>query len=159
MSDPLSFDIAQICLNGHACNASFEEFPEFNETHCTDCGERTITQCESCGAEIRGRYRYNLSASFAVPHFCRQCGEPYPWTEKSLAAATELADMVENLSAEERGQLKTDVGDLVKDSPRSAVAGARFKKLGAKAGKGTLDAFKSIMTDVLSEAVKKTIWP
>jgi hypothetical protein len=120
---------------------------------------RTITQCEACNTKIRGHYLRHLSLNFDVPKFCHQCGKPYPWTEKSLSAAHEYADLVEYLSGEERLQLKTDVGDLVKESPRMAVAAARFKKLAAKAGKGTLEAFRSILTDVLSEAVKKTIWP
>jgi hypothetical protein len=77
---------------------------------------------------------------------------------RSFAAAAESADMVEGLSAEERNQLRTDVGDLVRESPRTPVASTRFKKLRAKAGKGSLEVFRSILTDALSETVKKTIW-
>src|SRR5437879_715251 len=112
------FDTAQICLNGHASNPSFDLLPQFNKAYCKRCGERTITQCEACNGKIQGRYRSSLVLRFDVPGFCHQCGKPYPWTEKSLSSATEYADLIENLSDEDRRQLKLDIGDLVKESPR-----------------------------------------
>jgi len=96
---------------------------------------------------------------FPLPIFCPDCGKPYPWTEKNLKAAQDLADEVDNLSPEERSLLKKSLDDIVRDTPQTPVAVTRFKKLVAKAGPVAADGFRKILVDVLSEAVKKAIWP
>ena len=94
-----------------------------------------------------------------LPNFCPEWGKPYPWAEAKLKAARELSDELENLSSEERDLLKKSIDDIVRDTPQTPVATTRFKRLVAKAGKPAADAFRDILVDVLSEAVKKSIWP
>ena len=94
-----------------------------------------------------------------LPICCPDCGKPYPWTEIKLKAAQELADELDSLSAEERSLLKKSLNDIVRDTPKTTVAATRFKRLVAKAGKSAADGFRDILVDVLSEAVKKVIWP
>ena len=48
---------------------------------------------------------------------------------------------------------------MVRETPQATVAATRFKSLVAKAGKPAADAFRDILVDILSEAIKKSIWP
>ena len=83
--DDDGYDVAQICLGGHVVNDRTHEFPHSNAQHCSQCGARTITQCQTCGIDIRGPefgFEPGLdSSTFLPPAFCHACGKPYPWTE------------------------------------------------------------------------------
>jgi hypothetical protein len=63
------------------------------------------------------------------------------------------------LDDNEKGILSRSLDDLVRETPNTPVAVARFKKLVAKAGGAAAEGFKSILVEVLSEVVKKQIWP
>lgn len=160
MSDSY-YDTAQICLNGHVINTMAVSSPQSNQKYCADCGAQTVTTCPDCNSPIRGYYHVENVISFFdynKPNYCHNCGKPYPWTVASLEAARELADELEKLSAEERQQLKESFSDLVKNTPKTAVAETRFKKLMKKAGAEAYDSMKSILVDVVSEAVKKSVF-
>jgi hypothetical protein len=91
------------------------------------------------------------------PAFCRNCGRPYPWTEQALQAAKELA--AESLmSDEDLGTFGQSIDELTRETPRTQLAIVRFKKIMDKAGPVVTDGVKSILTSVLSEAVKKQLW-
>lgn len=92
------------------------------------------------------------------PAYCYNCGKPFPWTVSGLEAAFELADELEGLSQEEKQQLKDSIPDLVRNTPQTIVAETRFKKLMKKAGAEAYDGMKSMLVDVVSEAVKKSIF-
>ncbi|MFI5269488.1 MAG: DUF2321 domain-containing protein, partial [Chloroflexota bacterium] len=49
--------------------------------------------------------------------------------------------------------------DLVRETPNTPVAVARFKRLATKAGRTVADGLRSILVDVFSEAIRKQIWP
>lgn len=160
MSDSY-YDTAQICLNGHIINTMAASSPQSNQKYCADCGAQTLTECPGCNLPIRGHS--NVPEVFGFfdydkPNYCHNCGKPYPWTVTSLEAARELADELENLSFEERQQLKDSFPDLVKATPKTVVAETRFKKLMKKAGSDAYDGMKSILVDVVSEAVKKSVF-
>ena len=160
MSDSY-YDVAQICENGHVVNSSAREFPTSNSPFCATCGAKTIMACPSCAAPIRGYYHVPDVISFdhyTAPAFCHQCGTPFPWTDAALAAASELAGVLEGLSEQEREELKKTLGDLVRETPRTRVAETKFKSIMRKARKDGYDAMKSVLTDVLSETVKKTLF-
>lgn len=160
MSDSY-YDTAQICLNGHVVNTMASSSPQFNQKHCEVCGAQTITACAVCNAPIRGYYHApGVIGLFEYdnPSYCYNCGEAYPWTVASLEAAAELADELEGLSLEERQQLKDSFPDLVRDTPKAIVAETRFKKLMKKAGSEAYDGMKSILINVVSEAVKKSLF-
>ncbi|REJ29274.1 DUF2321 domain-containing protein [Caldibacillus debilis] len=90
------YDIAQICLNGHVVNASYNSYPEHNQKYCVECGAKTIIKCLKCQTPIRGYYHVDtLIDHYTPPKFCHECGEPYPWTAKALNAAIELAELTE----------------------------------------------------------------
>ncbi len=155
------YDTAQICLNGHVINTMAASSPQSNQTHCIECGAQTITVCLECNKPIRGYYHIPGVVglfSYNIPAYCYNCGQPYPWTLASLEAAQELADELELLSAEERQQLKNSFPDLMKDTPKTVLAEIRFKKLMKKAGSEAYNGMKSILIDVVSETVKKSIF-
>ena len=160
MSDSY-YDTAQICLNGHVVSTFASSQPQSNQKFCAQCGAETILACTGCGTTIRGYYHVPGVIGFfdySKPAYCYGCGKPFPWTAASLEAASELVDDLETLSHEEKQQLKGSFPDLVRDTPRTAVAEGRFKRLTKKAGTETVGAMRSILIDVVSEAVKKSIF-
>jgi hypothetical protein len=48
---------------------------------------------------------------------------------------------------------------MVRDTPRTAVAAQRFKRLVGKMTPATASAFKAILVNVVSEGAKQMIWP
>ncbi len=156
------YDIAQVCPNGHVANHSTVAYPEHNRKHCEICGEPTLLVCPTCNQPIRGDYHvagYIGMSDYTPPAYCSECGKPFPWTERRLAAAREFALEVEHLTDDERKELAETFDDLTRDVPRTQVAAARFKRLVAKAGVGTANALRDILVDIASETAKKAIWP
>ena len=155
------YDTAQVCLNGHMVNHSYHSSPDFNQDFCDKCGAQTITQCPDCKSPIRGDYQFEnvFAPGPTTPNrFCHQCGKPYPWTRQAVQAAKDLADELEGLDQNEREQLKKSLDELIKESPNTEVAGFRFKKLMKKTGAGSVEVMKSIISDFLSETVKKSVF-
>ena len=153
---------AQICLNGHVLTSSHKPAPGHEQKFCPRCGEAAVTRCESCQAEIRGRYEVpgviDYTNTYATPGFCHSCGKPYPWTERRLQAAKELADELDELSETERLTLRNSLEDLIRDTPRTELAGIRFKKMMKKVGKEPYEAMRNMVTDLLSESLKRTLF-
>jgi hypothetical protein len=173
---PSKYDVAQVCLNGHVVTDRSQSRPEFSKKFCPDCGAETITQCRDCGQAIQGalhttymmggsRYLNRpptsriMTANGHVGAYCHACGKPYPWTSKSIEAAQALAQEQEELTDADKILLQSSIPDLVADTPRTSVAVVRFKKLMLKVGKEAADGFKNILVNVLSEAVRKQLWP
>ena len=75
-------------------------------------------------------------------------------TERKIASAVELVEAGAELSAEEVQQLRSDLTELTKDSPKTQVASLRFKKVMAKVGTSVASGVRDIVVDVLSEAAK-----
>ena len=102
------FDRALVCLGGHVVNSRSLSFPQGNAAFCSQCGERTISACESCRAPIRGKYvqpRTVDRRAFTPPLHCQGCGAPYPWKETKLKAAKEVTAGL-GLEEEERALLE-----------------------------------------------------
>jgi len=174
------YDTAQICNNGHVVNWMSVSKPEYNRSFCDKCGAQTITNCQYCNAMIKGYYHtiewtkkdvikafqeainplpetipYNLGLT--LPSFCSECGKPYPWTEAKLKAAKELADLLEELSPEEREILKKSFDDIVRDTPQTPVAATQFERIAAKLGKAATEQLRKLVVDIASETAKKII--
>lgn len=151
-------DVAQICLDGHVIAASAGSSPQFRQEFCDRCGERTTMECPECQGPIRGYYSGGLAISYDRPTCCHACGKPHPWTARSLDAARHLADDLDELTPEAREKLKGTLDDLIRDTPQARTAAVRFKRYVAKAGPVAADGFRQILTDLVSETVRKTIW-
>ena len=156
------FDCAQICLNGHLINRAVACLPENNRNFCSNCGQKAITNCEGCGAEIRGSVmllKQVFNDPYTVPFYCDNCGSAFPWTKARQEAAFELVDLAENLSSDEKEGLRNSIPALAMDTPKTGVAVIKFKQYVAKAGVVIGNGLKDILVDVVSETVKKAIWP
>jgi len=156
------YDTAQICLNGHVINDNFHDHPVHNQDYCDKCGESTIFKCLSCQAEIRGSYEVpNVIGGGGIshaPNFCHKCGKPYPWTVKKLEAVREMMDELEELSSEEKEKLKNSLDDIVAETPKTELAGLRFKKILKKLGKDSYESIRNILIDIVSETIKKSLF-
>lgn len=160
MSDSY-YDTAQVCLNGHVTNSMARTLPVSNQEHCNECGEKTIMACPECQTPVRGEYcapGVFAISDYTPPAFCHSCGKPLPWTQRRLDAARELADELEGLNEEEREKLKGSLDDLLRDTPKTPVAEARFKRLMKKAGQEAYNGMRAILVDVVSEVVKKSLF-
>ena len=159
--DDSYYDLAQICENGHVANSRARDYPVSNRAHCDKCGARTITTCPACATEIRGEYQVPGVISFdeyTAPAFCFECGKPFPWTATALRAAEDLADEMDALSDDEKGSLKRALPDLVRETPRAHLAETRFKKLMRKVGTEGVESMRRLLTDIVSETVRKTLF-
>lgn len=154
----MSYDTAQICINGHIINESFNDYPEFNETFCSKCGGKTITTCQSCNSVIRGAYRGGMGlSSMDLPSYCITCGKEYPWITSGIEAAKELLDLNDDLSDTEKEEILASVRELTKDSPKTEVNVLKFKKFAKKLGQDSFDALYKITIDVAAEVGKKIL--
>jgi hypothetical protein len=152
------YDVAQICRNGHIINGRSLDYPESNAAFCDKCGSGTISKCEKCSQDIRGKNRGWMTVhEMPLPGFCRSCGGPYPWTAAALEAARQYTDELDQLSTDEREQLKGTLTDLTVDSPRTALAATRYQNLISKAGPVATAAMKQIMVPAAVEAAKVLI--
>jgi hypothetical protein len=155
-------DVAEICLNGHVTTGSSKRNPEFRQKFCSKCGEATTTKCAACNTPIRGEYHVSgviaVGWEFPAPAFCQGGGTAYPWTQARLMAARELAMELVALEPDEREALAKSLNDLGRDTPRTALAATRFKRLAAKAGSVAASGLKDILIPVVTETAKRYLW-
>jgi hypothetical protein len=150
----------QTCLNGHIISNSVGT-PHGNahlQPFCSKCGAQTILACPACEHSQRGNLKDVMPVGSSTPDaYCWNCGKPYPWTERHLAAAAELVSEDEMLSGPDKEFLTATFVDMTSENPRTTLAATRFKRLAAKAGKGLGEAIQKTLVDVLSETAKKVI--
>ncbi len=156
-----TFDIAQICLNGHVITEMAGGHPEYRKQFCTECGEQTIMACQNCNTNIKGYHHVPGVIGifdYHKPKYCEKCGKAFPWTDRQLNAAKELIELTDNLNNDEKLELQSSITDLVKGGPQTVVAQAKYKKYIGKAGSEVAKGVRDILVDVVSETVKKAIW-
>ena len=90
--------------------------------------------------------------------FATNAGKPFPWTDARLRAAKDLADELDDLTSDQRESLKKSLDDLVRETPSARVAETRFKKIMRKAGRDGYEGMRSLLKDIVSETVRKTIF-
>lgn len=128
------YKTAKICLNGHMISDDYQ-FAKDYDKYCTLCGAENITCCQYCNAPIHGYYDYEVPGYVGpaevapVPAYCHNCGKPYPWTEAFLKTADEMVDMFDELSTEQKQQLKETFPNLIVETPQSNLAALRAAKL------------------------------
>jgi len=155
-------DTALVCLSGHMVNHSMKRDPECNTKFCKKCGEKAIWQCIHCEHDIQGNYHYPGVVALGPqkpPGFCHNCGQPYPWTGRTLEAAKELIGMADSLSPTEKQDFDRAVSDLMKEGPRTGLAAEKFKRYCKQAGKAVGEGVYKIVIDVVSETAKKILIP
>lgn len=94
---------------------------------------------------------------FEAPSYCYGCGTAFPWTQRKIEAAQELADEIDELTPDEKEKLKNSIPDLTRDTARTELASVRFKKLIAKAAPTLGTAIKDIVVSIATDAAKKSM--
>ena len=79
--------------------------------------------------------------------------------QSASKAASELTELQEGLTDDEKALMKKSIDDLIRDTPQTTVAAHRVKQLAAKAGTTALDGFRTILINVVSETAKKILFP
>ncbi|KKL46225.1 hypothetical protein LCGC14_2347670 [marine sediment metagenome] len=156
------YDTAQVCRNGHVVNDMAATYPDYNQEFCETCGEATITACPQCNSPIRGHYHARGvfdGPEYHPPAYCHNCGKPFPWAERALQAAIEMAIESGDLDADEQQQFRESVQEVAQDTPTAQLAGSRIARLLKKMGRVTGSAIRDILVDIASESAKKMIWP
>ncbi|MCH8034980.1 MAG: DUF2321 domain-containing protein [Bacteroidetes bacterium] len=156
-----TYDIAQICLNRHIINKTYESIPKYSKEYCDRCGEKTINQCPNCKKSIRGFLWPGIATfehqEYVLPLYCDACGDPFPWIETKINAAMELSKEAEILSEVESIELKESIHNIITDSPKTQLGAIKFKKIMIKLGRETATAVRDIIVDIASETAKKII--
>lgn len=156
-----SYDVAQICKNGHKITSTYNESPELRADFCDQCGEATINKCCNCNVAIRGYYSVpgivSLN-SYKVPSYCHNCGEPYPWTKKIIDNAVEIVALDDKLPEYHKEIIKSTFPDLITETPTTPVAIAKYKKYINSAQNFVKDGLRNLFIDVVNETVKKSLY-
>ncbi len=152
------YDVMQVCLNGHQITETATSQPQFKKPFCTECGERTITECPECNAPILGHYHSSGAISLVgtpVPKNCHGCGAAYPWRQAAISNAIEVLQM--DLDPVDAEAVTSLVSVIAVESPRTEIAALKLKQLMAKLGKATYDIGVKVVSDVASETAKKAL--
>jgi hypothetical protein len=143
------YDVQQVCENGHQITCGFHTHPEEQKKFCPDCGASTITACPACGKEIQGakmrhimtmsdlgvsHHRKALEDIVSLPSYCTNCGEPYPWTQRKIAAAIQAFIESGKLDKEEEKIISKDIENISKDIPDAEPSAIRIKGIWEKYG-------------------------
>lgn len=151
------YDIALICKNGHIINSSLMEYPLDNTKYCKECGAETIDHCQYCNSYIQGSINNGFYYEFELPKYCHECGKPYPWTEEKIKALEETIDLMDELSSQEKSELKTSISEITTDNPRTSLATLKIKKFGSKVGKEIWNTAKEIIVQIGTETVQRSL--
>lgn len=119
-------------------------------------------QCEGCKAPIRGYYDVpgfiTVGDHYDRPYFCHNCGSAYPWTRSAVEVAKALAASLDRISEKEHAELDRSLEELIRDTPGTKVAELTFKRVMKKVGTEGYEAMKSILVDIVSETVRKSLF-
>lgn len=153
---------AQICKNGHVITSN-TNYSEFLSMFCPKCSAETITTCLHCNTPIRGDYYIpnviDCSLSYEPPAYCYHCGKPFPWTESTLNSISELLDMQEQLTEDEKQRFMSYLPIIFNDTPQSEVTALKLRLLFNKLPSEIGSLLKNVIIDVISESIKKTLFP
>lgn len=150
------YKTAMICLNGHLITDNYEN-RGIKDSFCNKCGAATIINCQYCHNHIHGRYSVNNIGSMPlreIPAYCHNCGKPYPWTETFLKTAEEMVDMFDELTTEQKQQLKETFPDLIVETPKSKLSALKAAKL----INGLTSFGKDILVKLLQDNVVQSLF-
>lgn len=139
-------DTMQVCLNGHVITDRYNTHPDFRKNFCTECGEKTITKCQHCSADIPGDMIYDSIVVIGgfesyAPKICANCGGKFPWFEKRKKE-----------DEDERKQRQLDADEKKLERKLAAV-----KKIEVKIeGHGNVVNMGSMVDNVISNTLKLT---
>lgn len=154
-------DVMQVCINGHVITTAAEQMPEQAKKFCPDCGAATIMTCQVCGEKIPG---INWDSGVfstrnpEAPKYCQACGAAHPWRQAEIANLIDILEEGE-LPAEDMQAIKEALPDVTAETPRSQSAAMKVRRLMGKMGKPAYDIAIKVLSDLVSETAKKTLFP
>ncbi len=154
------YDQMQACLNGHLITDHAQTKPQFRAKFCKRCGASAIDCCPSCQAPIKGDYLASsvlvLGYTTPVPAYCENCGAAYPWRQ---AAIDNLSDVLREsmVSEQDIAAVEATLPDVVRDTPKTEGAALKLKRLMGQLSRPTYEIAIKVVTDLASEAAKKTM--
>lgn len=135
------YDVQQVCENGHKRTGCYHLILERRQKFCDQCGEKTITACPNCDKEIQGDLLKELEDGsweqdrrVFVPLYCRDCGKPYPWTQRKIATAIQIFTEFGELDDEEKKTIEQDIENIAKDVPDTELSARRINRIWEKYG-------------------------
>ncbi len=149
---------ASICINGHVMSDDHSNV----QPYCSYCGEKVISTCPNCNAPIHGDERCDgivvVGFTFKTDSYCYNCGNPYPWVQRIIDASKELLELDDDANQESIDLIVSSLPDLMVSSPKQEIAKAKFKKGLKSFTTFTKDSLKTVLTDVLSESIKRSLF-
>lgn len=150
------YDVMQVCENGHKITGLYDLKPERRQNFCSNCGAKTMNVCPNCNKEIQGdRIAENIYKNYPiqlkrahVPSYCKNCGEPYPWTKKRIQTAIQNFMEFGDLNEDEKKTIEQDVENIAKDVPESELAARRIKRIWERG--------KSVGYEIIMEFASRT---
>lgn len=159
---------ARICLNGHIVDYGGHN----TEPFCGKCGAEIISECQRCLAPIRGSTKqismyvgdevyYNdaRSTDMLYPNYCVYCGNPYPWTSRIIESAVEALSFDKSIKEETKEIIRNAIPHLIVDTPDTPLEAAKFRSSFDKFNKLVKSTLYQLLVDVLSDSIRKTIFP
>lgn len=154
-----SYDVMQVCQNGHQITAFADSQPQSRQDFCEKCGAETIDSCPSCENKIRGYRNIPRVIGFPdtpVPKYCIKCGTAYPWQQSSIDNLAEILRASE-LSPQDVEIIETALPYVLHDTPKTESSSLKVKRVLGKLGKPLYDISVKVITDIASETAKKTL--
>ena len=164
-----SYDVQQVCENGHPITDCYNISPEKRKKFCQECGAATITACLSCGEEIQGA-RIKVSQSWIdarsgrqkmipemhadVPSYCFNCGKPYPWTESKIATAIQILMEFGKLDEKEKETIEQDIKNVARDIPQAEFSAMRIKKIWEKCSRAGYEIIMEFASRTAAKVLK-----
>jgi len=147
---------AKVCKNGHIITDYFDSPHSEKDISkfCERCGASVITECESCKAMIPGAHKgVAWLGPKSPPNFCNMCGKAYPWTDKKIERMSEFIKK-SGIESDQLEDLESDLKKL-KNSQLDEDEQKRLISKMKAAGRGIWDFVKPIISDLITETVKK----
>lgn len=152
---------AQICKNGHVITSNTNNTAHLSN-FCSECRAETISSCPKCNTPIRGKYDVpgvmGIS-TYTPPKYCHHCGHPFPWTESTLNSISELLDMQDQLTEDEKQHFMSYLPIIFDETPQAEVTALKLRLLFNKLPSEIGSLAKNVITDVISESIKKILFP
>ena len=152
---------AQICKNGHVITSN-TNYTAHLSNFCPECRAETITFCPNCNAPIRGQYDVPGVigvSTYIPPKYCHHCGHPFPWTKSTLNSISELLDMQDQLTEDEKQHFMSYLPIIFDETPQAEVTALKLRLLFNKLPSEIGSLAKNVITDVISESIKKILFP
>ncbi len=176
-----SYGIAQVCINGHVITIDYEHEKYKGMKKCSICGKDTITKCPTCGTDIQGglcvdrtetyedeyeNYHsekvhdcITSNENYQLPLYCRECGNPFPWTEILISKVSFALSSIKDLDQNQVAYLMELLPDLVIDNNKTPEAVNQLRYFLRNSKKTIVEGIKEIFIEVVAESVKRILYP